>query len=484
MNEALIVIYFLMLGILVLYGAHRFFLIYLYLKNKTSVKKPPKEFEILPMVTIQLPLFNEMYVAERLIDHVIKIDYPQDKLEIQVLDDSTDETVKIANERVEYYQKKGFDIHYIHRSNREGFKAGALDEGMKIAKGDYIAIFDADFIPQPDFIENTIHYFTDPKIAMVQTRWGHINEKFSLLTKIQTIFLDGHFVIEQMARNLSGRFFNFNGTSGIWRKTAILDGGGWEHDTLTEDLDLSYRVQLKGWEFVYLVHYATPAELPMDIVAFKCQQHRWTKGSVQTAKKLLKSILKSKFPLKIKTESLLHLLANFNYLVMIPFSISVFPMVVLRKKLMLDDWFLIDIPIIFMTVISMSVFYTISQKEVYPHWRSKLKYMPALMGVGIGLSVNNAVAVLEVLFNKQTEFVRTPKFGIEDKKEKWYKKKYSGRRNQLIPMIELILGIYFTLVIIIAVLENYWYTLPFFLLFQFGFLYTAFLSYYSMLKSK
>jgi cellulose synthase/poly-beta-1,6-N-acetylglucosamine synthase-like glycosyltransferase len=484
MNEALIAIYFLMLGVLVLYGAHRFFLTYLYLKNKTAIIKAAKEFEILPRVTIQLPLFNEMYVAKRLIDHVVKIDYPRDRLEIQVLDDSTDETVKIAGERVAYYQKKGFDIHYIHRPNREGFKAGALDEGMKIAKGDYIGIFDADFIPQPDFIKNTIHYFTDPKIAMVQTRWGHINEKFSLLTRVQTIFLDGHFVIEQMARNRSGRFFNFNGTSGIWRKTAIIDGGGWEHDTLTEDLDLSYRVQLKGWEFVYLVHYATPAELPLDIVAFKCQQHRWTKGSVQVAKKLLKAIFKSKFPLKIKAESLFHLLANFNYLIMIPFSIAVFPMVVLRKKLLLDDWYLIDIPIIFMTIISMSVFYTISQKEVYPHWRSKLKYMPALMGVGIGLSVNNAVAVLEVLFNKQTEFVRTPKFGIEDKKEKWYKKKYRGRRNQLIPMIELILGIYFTLAIIIAILENYWYTIPFFFLFQFGFLYTAFLSYYSMLKSK
>ncbi|MGD2089430.1 MAG: glycosyltransferase family 2 protein [Candidatus Aminicenantes bacterium] len=477
-------IYFLMLGVLVVYGGHRFFLTYLYLKNKPFIIKSPKEFKNLPRVTMQLPLFNEMYVAKRLIDHVVKIDYPQDKLEIQVLDDSTDETVKIAKERVDFYQQKGFDIHYIHRTNRKGFKAGALDEGMKIAKGDYIAIFDADFIPKPDFIKNTIHYFTDPKIGMVQTRWGHMNEKFSLLTRVQTIFLDGHFVIEQMARNRSGRFFNFNGTSGIWRKTAILEGGGWEHDTLTEDLDLSYRVQLKGWEFVYLVHYATPAELPMDIVAFKCQQHRWTKGSVQTAKKLMKSILKSEFPLKIKAESLFHLLANFNYLIMIPFSISVFPMVVLRKKLMLDDWYLIDIPIIFMTIVSMSVFYMFSQKEVYPHWRSKLKYMPALMGVGIGLSVNNAAAVVEVLFNKQTEFVRTPKFGIEDKKEKWYKKKYSNRRNQLIPMIELILGIYFTLVIVIAILENYWYTLPFFILFQFGYLYTAFLSYHSMLKSK
>ncbi|UCH93080.1 MAG: glycosyltransferase family 2 protein [Candidatus Aminicenantes bacterium] len=486
MNEAVLIVYFLMLGTLAIYGVHRYFLLYLYLKNKKTTQKPEKEFETLPRVTIQLPVYNEMYVVKRLIDHTTQIDYPKDRLEIQVLDDSTDETTEIARERVDYYKEKGYDIQLIHRTNRRGFKAGALEEGMQIARGEYIAIFDADFIPQPGFLNNTIHYFTDAKIAMVQARWGHINEKFSLITKIQSIFLDGHFVIEHTARNQTGRFFNFNGTAGIWRKAAIIDAGGWHHDTLTEDLDLSYRAQLKGWKFIYLPQYVAPAELPVDIIAFKVQQHRWTKGSIQTAKKLVGSILKAKLPMKIKSESLIHLLSNFNYLIMIPFAISVFPVMMLRIELGLEQWFAIDIPIILVTTASMSFFYIFSQKNLYPNWKSKIKYLPALMSMGIGLSVNNSVAVLEAFSKKQTEFVRTPKFGIQNerKREKWHKKKYKGRRNHFISLVELILGIYYTVVVAITILEGIWGALPFLLLFQFGYLYMAFLSYHSMIKSK
>lgn len=489
MNEALLIIYFVMLILLALYGFHRYFLLYLYSKHKKFNPKPVKEFETLPRVTIQLPFYNEMYVVKRLIDHIVQMDYPKDRMEIQLLDDSTDETTAIASERVDFYRGQGFDIQLIHRDNREGFKAGALKEGMDIAKGEYIAVFDADFIPEPDFLKNTIHYFTNPKIAMVQARWGHINEKYSLITKIQSIFLDGHFVIEHTARNRTGRFFNFNGTAGIWRKAAILDAGGWEHDTLTEDLDLSYRAQLKGWEFLYLPQYVAPAELPVDIVAFKVQQHRWTKGSIQCAKKLLRSVLEAKLPLKIKSESLIHLLANFNYLIMIPFAISVFPMMMLRINRGLRQWFIIDVPIIVMTTASMSFFYIISQKDLYSNWKSKIIYLPALMSVGIGLSVNNSVAVVEALVNKQTEFVRTPKFGIDNeingiKEEKWYKKKYKGRRNHFISLLELILGIYFSLVVLITILEGIWGAVPFLVMFQFGYLYMAFLSYHSIFKSR
>ena len=486
MNEALLVIYFVMLILLAIYGTHRYFLLYLYLKYRKITPKPAGEFDNLPMVTIQLPFYNEMYVVQRLIDHTAQIDYPKDKLEIQVLDDSTDETTEIARERVEFHRKNGINIELIHRDNRQGFKAGALEVGMKKAKGEFLAIFDADFIPPPDFLKNTIHYFTDPVIAMVQARWGHINEKFSLITKIQSIFLDGHFVVEHTARNRTGRFFNFNGTGGIWRKEAILDAGGWHFDTLTEDLDLSYRAQLKGWRFIYLPQYVSPAELPVDIIAFKVQQHRWTKGSIQNAKKLVGSILKAKLPFKIKSESMVHLLANFNYLIMIPFAISVFPMMMLRIRMGMEQWFLIDIPIIVVTTASMSVFYIYSQKHLYADWKSKIKYLPAVMSMGIGLSVNNSVAVVEALVNKQTEFVRTPKFGInnENSDEKWYKKKYKGRRNHFISLVELILGIYFTIVIAITIIEGIWGAVPFLMMFQYGYLYMAFLSYHSMFKSK
>jgi len=486
MKEALLAIYFAMLVLLSIYGTHRYFLLYLYLKHRKILPKPEGEFKNLPLVTIQLPFYNEMYVVQRLIDHTVKIDYPRDKLEIQVLDDSTDETSEIARARVEFHRKRGVNIEFIHRDNRQGFKAGALEQGMKKAHGEYLAIFDADFIPRADFLKNTIHYFSNPKIAMVQARWGHVNEKYSLITKIQSIFLDGHFVIEHTARNRTGRFFNFNGTAGIWRRAAILDAGGWHFDTLTEDLDLSYRAQLKGWKFIYIPQYSVPAELPVDIIAFKVQQHRWTKGSIQNAKKLVGPILKTKLPFKIKSESMVHLLANLNYLIMIPFAISVFPIMMLRIKLGLEQWFLIDIPIIVVTTASMSIFYIFSQKDLYPDWKSKIKYLPAVMSMGIGLSVNNSVAVVEALLNKQTEFVRTPKFGIQDEiaPEKWHRKKYKGRRNHFISLVELILGLYFTLVIIITILEGIWGAIPFLMMFQYGFLYMAFLSYHSMIKSK
>src|SRR6267142_5029075 len=299
--------YFLVLLVLSVYGSHRYVMAYLYYKYKGNLPAPRRKFERLPRVTIQLPVFNEMYVVERLIDAVARIDYPRDLLEIQVLDDSTDETQGIARSRVAWLKEQGVDITYVHRENRQGFKAGALQEGLARARGELVAVFDADFVPARDFLRRSVHFFTDDRIGMVQVRWEHLNREYSHLTQAQAIFLDGHFVIEHTARNRSGRFFNFNGTAGVWRRATIESAGGWQHDTLTEDLDLSYRAQLAGWRFVFDAEVIAPAELPADIEALKSQQRRWAKGSIQTARKLLPELLAAPLPLRVKLEGLLHL---------------------------------------------------------------------------------------------------------------------------------------------------------------------------------
>ena len=481
MNIAILVFYFILLFILSIFGAHRYYLLYLYRKHKDNIKKPKAEFKELPGVTVQLPLYNEMYVAERLIEAVCKFDYPKDKLEIQVLDDSTDETKELVARVVERFREQGFDIKHIHREDREGYKAGALENGMKIAKYEYFAIFDADFIPPPDFLKKTIHYFTDPKVGMVQIRWGHINRNYSLLTEVQSILLDGHFVLEHTVRNRSGRFFNFNGTGGIWRKQAIIDGGGWQHDTLTEDLDLSYRVQMEGWDFVYVPDLISPAELPVSIKAFKTQQHRWAKGAIQTGKKLMPRILKSKLPLKIKIEAFFHLCANIAYLFMIPLSMAIFPTVIIRRNLNWDQMILIDIPFLLLATFSFSSFYFFAQKEVLKKWSSKIKYLPFVSAIGIGLSINNAVAVWQGLVNKKSEFVRTPKYGIKKSDETIINKKYKAKMGYL-PFIELLFGIYFTITVIVSIQRGIYLTIPFLLIFQFGYLYMALLSFSEDLK--
>jgi cellulose synthase/poly-beta-1,6-N-acetylglucosamine synthase-like glycosyltransferase len=311
----ILVVYFFVLSILAIYGWHRYYLVYLYMKNKDKRPVPGQlpALKDLPRVTIQLPIFNEMYVADRLIDAVVEMDYPAELLEIQVLDDSTDETTEIAELAVRRHASRGCNIQYLHRVNRRGFKAGALEAGLRVASGEFIAIFDADFIPSSDFLMRTLpHFAADPKIGMVQARWGHINEDYSLLTKIQSMLLDAHFVLEHGGRHRGGCFFNFNGTAGIWRRDAIESAGGWQHDTLTEDLDLSYRAQLKGWRFVFLPDLVAPAEVPVEMNSFKSQQHRWAKGSIQTCMKLLPRILFSRQPLSVKAEAFFHLSANFN----------------------------------------------------------------------------------------------------------------------------------------------------------------------------
>src|SRR5689334_19048284 len=467
--------YFFVLVILAVYGWHRYYLVYLYMKNKDKMPVPAGPLDALPPVTIQLPIYNEMYVADRLIDAVCQIEYPRELLEIQVLDDSTDETRAVAEQAVRRNAARGIDITYIHRADRTGYKAGALEAGLKVAKGEFIAIFDADFIPTPDFLQRTVPFFADSKIAMVQARWGHINQQYSLLTKIQAILLDGHFVLEHGGRNRAGLFFNFNGTAGIWRRAAISDAGGWQHDTLTEDLDLSYRAQLRGWRFVFLPDLVSPAEVPVEMNAFKSQQHRWAKGSIQTCIKLLPTILRSNQPLGVKAEAFFHLSANFNYILMCILSVLIFPSMVIRYNMGWYEMLLIDVPLFFAATFSVCNFYMVCQREIHRDWRTRIKYLPFLMSIGIGLCINNTRAVFEALFNKQSEFARTPKYRIEGDSDEWVGKKY--RQSVAVqPLIELALGLYFTATVFYALANEIYGTVPFLVLFQIGFLYTGLLS--------
>jgi cellulose synthase/poly-beta-1,6-N-acetylglucosamine synthase-like glycosyltransferase len=472
----ILVFYFFVLSVLAIYGWHRYYIVYLYMKNRDKAPDaPPPPLAVLPRVTIQLPIYNEMYVADRLIDAVCEMDYPRDLLEIQVLDDSTDETTDIAELAVRRHAARGFAISYLHRIDRTGYKAGALEAGLRVAKGIFIAIFDADFVPPKDFLRQTLPYFADPQIGMVQARWGHINQDYSLLTKIQSILLDAHFVLEHGGRNRSGAFFNFNGTAGVWRRDAIDTAGGWQHDTLTEDLDLSYRAQLIGWKFKFLPHVVSPAEVPVEMNSFKSQQHRWAKGSIQTCMKLLPRILRSNQPFAVKAEAFFHLTANFNYLLMSVLSVLMFPAMWVRYNMGWTEMLLIDIPLFAAATLSVCNFYIVSQRELYPDWRTRLKYLPFLMSIGIGLSVNNTRAVLEALFRKESEFARTPKYGIERDSDEWAGKKYHQTVG-VQSIIELVLGLYFTGTVFYALANQIYGTLPFLMLFQIGFLYTGLLS--------
>src|SRR5678815_2907487 len=467
--------YYFVLVILAVYGWHRYYLVYLYMKNKGRMPVPAGKLEAWPAVTIQLPMYNEMYVADRLIDAVCQIDYPRELLEIQVLDDSTDETQSVAEQAVRRNAARGVDITFIHRTDRSGYKAGALEAALKVAKGEFVAIFDADFIPTPDFLTRTVPFFTDPKVAMVQARWGHINQDYSLLTKIQSILLDGHFVLEHGGRNRAGLFFNFNGTAGIWRRTAITDAGGWQHDTLTEDLDLSYRAQLRGWRFVFLPDLIAPAEVPVEMNSFKSQQHRWAKGSIQTCLKLLPRILRSNMPLHVKAEAFFHLTANFNYPLMCVLSVLMAPAMVIRYNMGWYEMLIIDVPLFFAATASVANFYMVCQRELHADWITRAKYLPFLMSIGIGLAINNTKAVFEALFNKQSEVARTPKYRVETGTDEWIGKKY--RQSFVVqPMIELALGLYYTATVFYALANGIYGTLPFLVLFQIGFLYTGLLS--------
>jgi cellulose synthase/poly-beta-1,6-N-acetylglucosamine synthase-like glycosyltransferase len=465
--------------LLAIYGFHRSQLVYLFFKTREKVPKPDRIFgeEELPVITVQLPLFNERYVCERLIESVAQFDYPRGKLEIQVLDDSTDDTTEIARAKVFEIAERGYQITLIHRTDRTGYKAGALENGLRTARGELVAVFDADFTPPSTILRDTVHYFSDGGVGMVQARWDHINRGYSMLTRIQSLMLDGHFVIEHGARQRSGRFFNFNGTAGIWRISTIQDAGGWEHDTLTEDMDLSYRAQLKGWKFLYLPEIVAPAEIPVEMASFKSQQHRWAKGSIQVCKKMLPTILKADVPFKVKMEAFFHLTNNFAYLLMIFLALLLMPNLLVRSEHGWREVLLIDLPLFMGTTFSIGTFYVVAHRQLYGGvWRAIAK-VPLLMSLGIGLSINNAKAVLEGVFGHETPFVRTAKHGVENNAENWRKKKYHAKKG-IVPIIELLFAAYFVFTIYIAVIGGHYVSIPFLLLFLFGYLYVGAFSIY------
>ena len=492
--RATIVAYLTVLTLICIYGAHRYFLLMLYYRVRAKVPQPRAVFSELPRVTVQLPMYNEQFVAQRIIERACEIDYPPDRLQIQILDDSTDETCEIARQAVDRMRAAGHDIVYLHRENRTGYKAGALEEGTRQATGEFIAIFDADFLPPPSILRDTIHHFTDERVGMVQSRWDHLNRDMSLLTQAQAILLDGHFVIEHTARNRSGRFMSFNGTAGIWRKAAIADSGGWQHDTLTEDLDLSYRAQLRGWRFVFLPNLVSPAELPPEMNAFKAQQHRWTKGGAQTCLKLLPRVLFSKAKWWIKLEAFFHLTSGAVYVLVVLLSLLIGPALLAKLALTKPQspwvlWF--ELLLFIIGFGSTTLFYVVSQQQLLRGWWYGLRYVPALMAVGIGIALNNAVAALGGFFGKTGEFVRTPKFGDAVHGQGDWRKRLGGfqLKKNWQAWVELGMGLYLTGCAASLLFFNNWFervsmALPFLVIFIVGYFYVAFQTFYTRWLSR
>lgn len=476
-DYAILVPYFLFLTVLSFYGLHRFAMIRGYYKGKKNMpQQPPAYFNEadLPPVTIQLPLFNERYVVERLLESASKVRYPKDKLQIQILDDSTDDSAAYTEALVARYVQRGFNMEYRHRSNRKGYKAGALEEGLATATGDLTAIFDADFIIPEDFLENTVHYFTDPKVGVVQTRWSYLNRHYNLLTEVQTMLLDGHFVLEHGARAGTGLFFNFNGTAGIMRKEMVRDAGGWQHDTLTEDSDLSYRAQLKGWRFVYLPHVHCPSELPVETYGFQVQQARWAKGLTQCAKKLLERILKSDLPWRHKMEAFCHLTPNISYPLMIVVSALMLPVMIVRFYMGPLEMLILDFPLIIANFASLTAFYLIAQRELDPKgWKRTIWFMPALMAAGVALTLSNTKAVLEALFGVQTAFARTAKYNIGEKKLKLTQVQYK-RKSGILPFLEIGMGTAFAAMVYYCVESLNFLSIPFLMIFVSGYYWAGF----------
>src|SRR5450432_1404719 len=427
MHFALCTAYFAVLLALAMYGLHRRHLVWTVLRHqrrlrnlKEGVPALPsegiEENDSLPHVTLQLPLYNEATVADRLLEHAAAIEWPRSRFEIQVLDDSTDETRALVRDKVEALRARGLDVVYIHRVDRTGYKAGALENGLTVAKGDLVAIFDADFLPQPDFLRAVVpHFVEDPRVGMVQARWGHLNREQSLLTRTQALMLDGHHLVENRARSAAGWLFNFSGTGGIWRKEAIESAGGWQHDTLTEDLDLSYRAQLAGWKFVYREDVVSPAELPEDLSAFRAQQFRWAKGTVQTSRKLLSRVMNAPgLRLSQRIEAFFHLTPHFAYPLMVLLSILLLPALLLMPATDTRTMLLVDLPLCIGTTGSLGAFYTLAEVAQGRGRWGALSRLPALIALGAGLAPHLTRAVIEGLESMAGEFVRTPKRGSRE----------------------------------------------------------------------
>lgn len=452
LESLIIVVYSVALLLIFMYALAQLNLLFNYLSARKHHKNSPtfdfsKEEEI-PYVTIQLPVYNELYVMDRLLSNIAEMDYPKEKLEIQVLDDSTDESFEETAKHIEALRKTGLDIQHVTRKTREGFKAGALKEGLKIAKGEYIAIFDADFLPKKNWLKNTIPYFKDEEIGVVQTRWGHLNRDYSILTRVQAFALDAHFTLEQVGRNSKGHFINFNGTAGVWRKECILDAGNWEGDTLTEDLDLSYRAQLKNWKFKYLEEVETPAELPVVISAARSQQFRWNKGGAENFQKMAWRVFKSKdISIKTKIHSFLHLLNSTMFLNILIVAILSIPMLYIKNEYEHLKMYFYVMSFFVISTIIFFICYWFTYKSIYGGgFKRFLKYSAmffTFFSVAMGFSLHNSIAVLEGHFGKKSEFIRTPKFNISSLKESWKGNKYITKNISPNVIIEGILMLYF-----------------------------------------
>jgi len=477
---ALLVPYFTLLGILAVYGLHRYVTIARYYRSGRGQDIPPKQrFQNLPPVTIQLPVYNERYVVRRLLEAASRIRYPAELLQIQVLDDSTDETRAITERLVGQYRAQGAPIEYHHRAGRAGYKAGALASGLDHATGELIAIFDADFVPPPDFLERSVHHFTDPEVGMVQSRWGYLNRGYSVLTEVQAMLLDGHFVLEHGARCGTGLFFNFNGTAGILRRRMIEDAGGWQHDTLTEDADLSYRAQLRGWRFLYLPAIESPSELPIELYAFQVQQSRWAKGLSQVALKLLPRIFRAGIPWRNKLEAFFHLTPNISYPVMVLVSALMLPVMIVRFYMGWFEMVLMDLPIILATFFSIISFYLVAQRERNRRtWKRSIAFLPMMIAAGIGLTVINTRAVIEACLRIPTAFARTAKYAISGNRPASLERQSYQRRSGALPFIEIGLGTAFLVMSMIAVDTHNYLALPFLVLFVGGYYWAGFATLY------
>tara|TARA_R110000787_G_scaffold276239_4_gene385107 strand:+ start:2035 stop:3525 length:1491 start_codon:yes stop_codon:yes gene_type:complete len=488
----IIVIYSFALILIFMYALAQLNLLFNYISAQKKEDTCPKfDFTIseeIPYVTIQLPVYNEIYVMERLLENIVKLDYPRAKLEIQVLDDSTDESVETTKIQIIQLQKTGIDIQHIQRRNRQGFKAGALKEGLEIAKGEYIAIFDADFLPEKEWLLQTIPYFKNKEIGVVQTRWGHINRNYSTLTKVQAFALDAHFTLEQVGRNSKGHFINFNGTAGVWRKECILDAGNWEGDTLTEDLDLSYRAQLKKWKFKYLEDVKTPAELPVIISAARSQQFRWNKGGAENFQKMTKRVLLNKnISIKTKIHSVLHLLNSSMFLMIFLVAVLSIPMLYIKNEYdHLKSYFYMMSFFVISSIIFFICYWFMFKKSYGGGIKNFVKYTGTFFtffSIAMGFSLHNTIAVLEGHFGKKSEFVRTPKFNIKTIKDTWKKNKYIRKKPSVHVIIEGGLMIYFAFgmysAFVVGDQGGDFGLFPFHLMLFFGFGYVFFKSIFS-----
>lgn len=476
MTQAFTIFYFFLLGYLAIYGFHIYWLIYLYFRCEPAFQSQTPKPGDEPMVTVQLPVYNERLVVKRLIQSIAAFDWPKDKLEIQVLDDSTDATTQIILEEVSHLKNFGYNITHIQREVRTDYKAGALKYGLKFAKGEFVAIFDSDNLPRPDFIKRLIGYFSDSRLGMVQARWSFLNRNQSILCRAQALFLDAHFFVEQAARSRAGLFMNFNGTAGIWRKIAIDDAGSWQGDTLTEDLDLSYRAQLAGWKMVFAEDVDVPTELPASIRAFKTQQYRWARGAVETGKKNMKRIFNSSFPIKNKIGAWFHLTQKTMSLALMTLSILLIPAVFIRWEVGGWKLLLVDLPIFIAGTGSMSLFYGLAykrQKEI--HSLKNMMTMSLLSALGVALSINNSFAALAAFFSNKRVFYRTPKSGVTDERSSTIPRDYKISFDYTMN-IEGLLAVYSIIAVWCAIQAGMFASLPFLIIFATGYFYFSILS--------